>query len=222
MEEIDLRELYDYFKSKIMWIIITVILCVGIGNVYTILTRVPMYKSKTTIVLVSENKNESYNQNELQLNKNLVGTYSEIIKSRKILSQVVDNLGLDMTTDALSKNVSVEAVQDTEIIKVSVSSDDPEMAARIANEIATVFTTEIKKIYRLDNVSVIDKAVKSKKPYNVNYIKDNVIYIGIGLVLSCGIIFILFYFDTTIKTSEDIEKKLGLTVIGVVPKVEME
>lgn len=222
MEEIDLRELFDYFKSNFMWIIVTVILFIGIGNVYTILTRVPMYKGNTTIVLVSENKNESYNQNELQLNKNLVGTYSEIIKSRNVLSQVIDNLGLDTTVESLSKNVSVEAVQNTEIIKISVGADDPEVAARIANEIANVFATEIKKIYKLNNVSVVDKAVKSNNPYNINYVKDNIIYIGLGLVLSCGLIFVLFYFDTTIKTSEEIEKKLGLTVIGIVPKVETE
>ena len=74
----------------------------------------------------------------------------------------------------------------------------------------------------MNNVSVVDKAVASLKPYNVNYLKDNVIYIAIGLVLSCGIIFIKFYFDTTIKTSEEIENKLGLTVIGIVPKVEKE
>ncbi len=221
MEEIDLRELFDYFKSNFMWIIVTVILFIGIGNVYTILTRVPMYKGNTTIVLVSENKNESYNQNELQLNKNLVGTYSEIIKSRNVLSQVIDNLGLDMTVESLSKNVSVEAVQNTEIIKISVGADDPEVAARIANEIASVFTTEIKKIYKLNNVSVVDKAVDSIKPYNVNYVKDNIIYIAVGIALSCGLIFINFYFDTTIKTSEEIENKLGLTVIGIVPKVEV-
>ena len=222
MEEIDLRELFDYFKSKIMWIIITIILLIGIGNVYTILTRVPMYRSNTTIVLVSENKNETYNTNELQLNKNLVGTYSEIIKSRKVLDQVIENLGLDYTVEELSKNIKVESVQNTEIIRVSVGDSDSEVATGIANEIASVFTTEIQKIYKLNNVSVVDKATDSVKPYNVNYIKDNVIYIAIALVLSCGLIFILFYFDTTIKTSEEIENKLGLTVIGIVPLVDKE
>lgn len=74
----------------------------------------------------------------------------------------------------------------------------------------------------MNNVSVVDKAVESIKPYNVNWLKDNVIYIGLGLVLSCGVIFIMFYFDTTIKTSEEIENKLGLTVMGIVPKVGRE
>ena len=222
MEEIDLKELFDYFKSKLVWIIVTVILAIGIGNVYTILTRVPMYKSSTTIVLVSENTNESYNNTELQMNKNLVGTYSEIIKSRKVIEPVISNLGLSYSYEKLRGKVSVDSVTNTEIIRVAVSDDDPQTATRIANEIASVFTTEIQKIYKLNNVSIVDKAVDSVKPYNVHYIKDIVIYTAIGLVLSCGIIFIKFYFDTTIKTSEEIENKLGLTVLGIVPKVEKE
>ena len=84
MEEIDLMELFEYFKSKILWIIAAVILAIGVGNVVTVLTRVPMYNSNTTIVLVSENST-TYNTTEQQLNKNLVSTYAEIIKSRKVL-----------------------------------------------------------------------------------------------------------------------------------------
>ena len=222
MEEIDLRELFEYFKTKIMVIIITIELVIGIGNIYTILTRVPMYKSNTTIVLVSENKGDTYNYSEQTLNKNLVGTYSEIIKSRKVLEPVIQNLGLDYTYGQLKNNVNVESVQNTEIIKVSVGDADPALATKIANEIANVFSTEIQKIYKLNNVSIVDKAVDSMKPYNVNYIKDNLIYVAIGIVLSCGFIFIKFYFDTTIKTSEEIENKLGLTVLGIVPKVERD
>ena len=222
MEEIDLKELFDYFKSKIVWIIAIVILLIGIGNIYTILTRVPMYQSNTTIVLVSENQTESYNSTELQMNKNLVSTYSEIIKSRKVLEQVIKNLNLSYSVGELSKNITVSAVTNTEIIRITVGDKEAEVATKIANEIAKVFSDEIQKIYKLNNVSIVDKAVDAVKPFNVNYIKDNVIYIAIGLVLSCGIIFIKFYFDTTIKTSEEIENKLGLTVMGIVPKVEKE
>ncbi|MCI8460809.1 MAG: hypothetical protein HFE81_05380 [Bacilli bacterium] len=222
MEEINLRELFDYFKSKITWVIIAVILVIGIGNIATIIMRVPMYRSSTTIVLVSENNtgDSTYNSSELQLNKNLVGTYSEIIKSRKVLNEVISNLGLSYSTVDLSENISVAAVENTEIIRITVADADNKQAAKIANEIASVFMTEIQKFYKLNNVSVIDKAENSLNPYNVNYIKDNLIYLIIGLALSSGVIFIMFYFDTTIKTSEEIENKLGLTVLGVVPKVE--
>ncbi len=222
MEEIDLKELFDYFKSKIVWIIAIVVLLIGIGNIYTILTRVPMYQSNTTIVLVSENQTESYNSTELQMNKNLVSTYSEIIKSRKVLEQVIKNLNLSYSVGELSKDITVSAVTNTEIIKIAVGNPDASLSTKIANEIATVFSEEIQKIYKLNNVSIVDKAVDAVRPYNVNYIKDNIIYIAIGLVLSSGLIFINFYFDTTIKTSEEIENKLGLTVMGIVPKVEKE
>ena len=222
MEEIDLKELIDYFKSKIVWIIAIIVLVIGIGNSYTILTRVPMYQSNTTIVLVSENQNETYNSTELQMNKNLVSTYSEIIKSRKVLEQVAKNLNLNYSVGTLSKNITVSAVANTEIIRITVSDSDAAVATKIANEIAHVFSDEIQKIYKLNNVSIVDLAVDASKPYNINYIKDNIIYIAIGLVLSCGLIFIKFYFDTTIKTSEEIENKLGLTVMGIVPKVEKE
>lgn len=221
MEEINLKELFDYFKSKLKWIMVTVIILIVIGNIYTIITRVPMYKSDTTIVLVSENDKE-YNTSELQLNKNLVGTYSEIIKSRKVLEPVIENLRLKYTYAELKSNVTVTSVANTEIIRVTVSDKKAESATKIANEIADVFTAEVQKIYKLNNVSVVDKAVMNTKPYNVNFVKDNLIYIALGLIISSGMIFIKFYFDTTIKTSEEIENKLGLTILGVVPKVERE
>ena len=219
MEEIDLKEMFDYFRGKVIWILVACIFAVIIGNTYTLLRRVPMYRSNTTIVLVSENKNEGYNTSELQLNKNLVSTYSEIIKSRKVLEPVLNNLNLDYSYGALKSNVSVSSVTNTEIIKIAVADKDPATATKIADEIAKVFTEEIQKIYKINNVSIVDTAVADTKPYNVSFIKDNAIYIAIALVLSCGIIFICFYFDTTIKTSEDIENKLGLTVVGIVPRV---
>ena len=221
MEEIDLMELFEYFKSKILWIIAVVILAIGVGNVVTVLTRVPMYNSNTTIVLVSENST-TYNTTEQQLNKNLVSTYAEIIKSRKVLNKVIDNLGLNCSYAKLKSNITVEAVTNTEIIRVIVSDSNPQVAAEISNEIAEVFMSEVQKIYKLNNVSVIDEAEVNKTPYNINYLKDNLIYVLVALVVSCGVIFIIYYFDTSIKTSEEIENKLGLTVVGIVPKVEKE
>ena len=153
MEEINLEELFYYFRNKISWIIIAIILAIGIGNTFTILTRTPMYKSSTTIVLVNENKDSStYNTTEQQLNKNLVGTYSEIIKSRMILETVISNLKLDYTSSELASNILVEAVDNTEIIKVSVSDANEKEATSIANEIAKVFMEKIQKIYNLNNV----------------------------------------------------------------------
>ena len=221
MEEINLKEVYSYFKTKILWILLAIIVIVVIGNIYTILTRTPLYQSNTTIVLVGESKKE-YSQTDSVLNQNLISTYSEIIKSRKVLSQVIDNLDLKMSTEELSQNITTSSVEDTELIKITVSNKNAKTARKITDEVAEVFSDEIKDIYNLENVAIIDKAELAKSPYNVNYIKDNVIYIMIGIILSFGVVFIIYYFDTTIKSSEVVEEKLGLTVIGVVPKEERE
>ena len=221
MEEINLKEVYSYFKSKILWILIAIVVIIVIGNVYTIITREPMYRSNTTIVLVGESK-EGYSQSDSQLNQNLIGTYSEIIKSRKVLSQVIENLKLKMSVEKLSNNITTTSVEDTEIIQITVANANAKDAKKITDEVAKVFSEEIQDIYNLENVAIIDKAELSKNPYNINYVKDNVIYLIVGFVLSFGIVFIMYYFDTSIKSSEVVEEKLGLTVIGVVPKEDKE
>lgn len=225
MEEIDLKELFEFLKSKIVWILVAIIAAVVVGNVYTILTRVPMYKSNVSLVLVSEKSgdgNSVYNNSEQQLNKNLVGTYSEIVKSKVVLNKVISNLDLDISYAELKSNIEVSSVENTEIINIYVSNKNPKMATLIANEIASVFVGEINKFYKLNNVNILDKATNVNTPYNVNYVKDNVIYILIGAVVSLGILFVIFYFDTSIKTSEEIENKFGLNVIGTVPRARKE
>ncbi len=218
MEEINLKEIFDYFKSNLIRIIIAVFVVVIIGNYYSIIIRKPLYRSNTTIILVGGNNSGNYSSTDAQLNKNLVSTYSEIIKSRKVLTTVINNLGLDMSAESLSGQISVSSVTNTEIIKINVSNPNGQVAAKIANEIAKAFSDEVKTIYNLENVSIVDEAIANDVPYNVNFMKDNVIYLLIGLILSFGTVFVMYYFDTTIKSDDVIEQKLGLTVLGIVPK----
>ena len=223
MEEINLLELWNFFRAKLAFIVIAVLSILIVGNLFTILTRVPLYKSNTSVILVSENTtNLGTINSELQANNTLVSTYSQIVKSRKVINKVINNLNLDYTYKELNERINVSSVDDTAIIKIEVADPDNELAAKIANEVATVFMIEVQKFYHLDNVSVVDKAVPVDNAYNVNYIKDNIIYLAIGLVLSFSVIFIFFYFDTTIKTSDEIEEKYGLTVLGVIPEVTKE
>ena len=224
MEEINLVELWNYFRSKILLVVIAILAILIVGNIFTILTRVPLYNSTTSVILVSENNASNLGtlNSELQANNTLVSTYSQIVKSRKVVSKVINNLKLDYTYKELYERINVSSVDDTAIIKIEVADPDSELSAKIANEVARVFMIEVQKFYHLDNVSVVDKAVIVDKPYNVNFIKDNIIYLAIGVVVSFGIIFIFFYFDTTIKTSEEIEEKFGLTVLGVIPDESKE
>ena len=224
MEEINLKELFDYVKERILMIIIIVLAVLVVGCVYSVFVKTPMYKSATSIVLVSDDgqagTQASISQSDVQLNKSLVPTYKEIVTSRKILEKVISNLSIDYTYEQLVKMVTISNNTNTEIIKIEVKNSDKALAADIANEIRIVFGEEIKNIYQVQNVKTVDKATEASKPYNINITKDFLIYLVIGIVVACGTIFVIYYFDTTIKSAEEIEKKLGLPVVGIIPKVK--
>lgn len=222
MEEINLEELFKFFISKIKFIIAAIFACLVLGFIYISFILTPMYHSSTTLILVGNNDNQNSitTQNDINLNKNLVSTYSEIVKSRTVLQQVIDKLKLDEDTIELSKRISVSSVENTEIIKIQVSDENNKRAKEIATTTADVFMKEVKNIYNLTNVSVIDKASLEENPYNINMVKQLLIAGAIGFVLSSGIVFLIFYFDTTIKSSKDIEEKLGLPVIGNITLID--
>lgn len=220
MREIDLVQLFRYYLKKSPIIILTTILAILIGYLYVEYIQIPMYHGTTTIILVQKNdKEDSFDvtQSELTVNEKLVSTYSEIVKSRMVLEKVIDNLELKISTNKLTKKIDVSAVTDTYIIKISVSDKDKNKAAKISNEIANVFKNEVTNIYNLENVSIVDKAIVEKKPYNVNKAKYLVIFALAGIVLSSGVIFVIYYFDNTIKNKKEIEEKLQLAVLGEIP-----
>lgn len=219
MEEIDLTELFDYFLKRALYIFITVIACLVIGLTYTIFLKEPKYKSDVNVIIVNKDKQTTSLQSDLAANQKLAATYRELVGSRRILNQVIDNLDLNYSIGQLQQMISVENVNDTEIIKITVSSSEPKEAKIIANETAKIFQDEVKDIYNLENVSIVDKAILAKEPYNINIIKESVIYIALGMVLSCGVIFVIYYFDNTIKSIDQVEKRLGVPVIGTVPSV---
>ena len=223
MEEINLRELFDYFKSKILIISIILLGIVIIGSTYSLFIKKPMYDSSTKIILVNKDGttgNIGYTINDVNFNQSLVTTYSSIVKGKSVIKEVIENLDLEYTVKDLTERVSVSPEADTEIIKITVKDEDPYLATDIANEIVEVFRKEITNIFELQNVSQIEVAEVEEEPYNINIIKDLIIYILIGAVISCGSIFVVYYFDTTVKSADEIESKFDLPVFGAVPKVK--
>lgn len=219
MEEIDLIELFYYYLKRIPYLLLSFCIGLFIGAVYVNFIQVPMYKSSTTIALVQQDEgtNASINQSELTLNQNLVSTYGEIIKSRRVLEEVIKELKINYTYNDLYNNVNVSSVDNTSIIKVTVDDKDGRVAADIANNIAEVFSKDVTDIYNLKNVSVIDKAVISERPYNVKKFMHTFIIAFAGLMGACVVIFIIYYFDDGIKTKKEIEDKLNIAVLAEIP-----
>ena len=220
MEEINLKDLFNFFVKKIPLMMLITIFIFAVGIVYTMVLKTPLYKGDTTLILVKKedaDSSSSLTQNDIVLNQKLVATYSEIIKSRRVLNQVISQLKLNESTKELSKKVTVSNKSDTEIIQISVSDEDPKRAAQIADTIADVFKQEVMEIYSLENVTIIDEAEVQSTPYNIQLGKSFLLFFAAGLVVAGGVVFAIYYFDTSIKSSEEVENRLGIPVIGNIP-----
>ncbi len=219
MEELDIRDLLSYFFSKSVQFLAIVAFVVTLGCLYSVFLQQPKYTSKTSIILTgfSNNETSTITQSDLTVNSKLVSTYQEIVKSRRVLNQVIENLKLEYDVSSLAKMISVDSVKDTEIIEISVTDLDARKAYLIANEVAEVFGTEAKELYNLSNVSILDSAEIEDFPSNYNITKQVIIYIGVGVIIAFFLLFVFYYFDTTIKSVSDVERRLGLTILGSVP-----
>lgn len=217
MEEIDISEVLLYFKSKVALIIGIALLIVILGNLYAMFLRVPVYKSSSTIVIASNDTNSANMQADITVNQKLVGTYKEIVKSRSVVEQVIKDLDLKYSYEELSSNILVEAVQNTEVLKISVLDKNAEQAKKITSMLSEVFKEEVMEIYNLKNIKVLDSASTPTGADNVNFVKDEIIYFGLGMIASFMLVFIMFYFDKNIRSVEQVESRLGLPILGTIP-----
>ncbi len=229
MEEFELKELIRMFWNKKIHIILITLIFIVIGTIYTIGFVTPMYTSSTTLVLAASDKTTETNKQagtitttDVTLNSKLVATYSELVKSKNVLRQVISNLGIKVNEEDLRNNITVSSVKETELIEITVSNENASYAAKIANEIAKVFTAKVGEIYNINNVHVVDEAEVSTEPSNVNHTKDIVIFAFIGIVISVMYVLIANMLDTTVKTQEDIEKAIKIPVLANIPIYNMD
>ena len=225
MEELDLKELFEIFWSKKVQIILIILIFAVIGIIYTMGFVTPVYTSSTTLVLATSNGENQSTTNttnsitttDITLNSKLVSTYSVLVRSKDVLGQVISNLGIDISWESLKNNVTVSAVEDTEVIEISVTNGNPQYATDIANEIAKVFSDKVAEIYNINNVHIVDEAETPTGPSNINHTKDVIIFAFIGVVVAVIYVLIANMLDTTIKTADDIERQFKLPVLASIP-----
>lgn len=219
MEELDIKEIFKMFwEDKLIILIVTVAFMI-VAATYSLLIQVPEYQSYTRLVLTkTENTGDtssSVTQTDVTMNQKLVSTYSEIIKSDSILTQVIENLEIEnLTVSKLREDVEVATVEDTEVIKITVSNENADDAAKIANEIGSVFAQKIREMYNLDNVYILDEAKADSSPYNIQPVKYIAIAMLAGIIISCIFVVTKNLLNTKIKSAEEIEKTLKLPVIA--------
>ena len=223
-EYMDIKRLINIILSKKIFIILILMLSIVLGYFYSYYYKKPQYNSSVTILLTGDTTQgeKEVTQTDLNLNSGLISTYSNIAKSSNVVKQVIDNLQLNLSVQELQKNITVTKIDNTQFIKITVKNDSAQMAMEIANETSKVFSKQIKEIYNIENINIVDVAELENEPCNINHSKDIIIFAILGVVLSGIYVSIVYIFDDTIKTEKDIQSNLKLENIGSLPNISKE
>ena len=129
-----------------------------------------------------------------------------------------------MTAAQLKEKITVGSEKDSQVVNLSVQDPNADVAAQIANKTAEVFKKEIANIMNVDNVSILAKAdiAENPAPIKPRPLLNVAIAIVVGLMAGVGLAFLLEYFNNTIKNEQDIEKILGLPILGVIATIDDE
>ncbi|AEM78291.1 MULTISPECIES: YveK family protein [Thermoanaerobacter] len=223
-EEIDLREIFLIMRKRAKVIVIITLLAMIVSGIFSYFIATPVYKASTSLIVSRTQSsvltNSQIQVQDIQTSRMLAATYSEIVKSRRVLQPVIERLRLPLTVDQLKNSVDVAAKDNTEIIEISVENSDPSKAAEMANAIADSFMENIVKIMKIDNVQVIDKAIPPTSKISPKTSLNIAVAAILGLMVSIFVVFLLEYMDRTIKSPEDIKKYLDLPVLGVIPEIK--
>ena len=221
--EIDLKGIFHMLQKR--WVLITgvTLSALIISTIVSFFILTPIYEASTTLIVnYKQNQESVMTYNDLQTSQKLVATYTEIVKSERILDVVINKLNLELSPKDLINKISVSQVGQTEILKLTVKDADPELATLIANTIAQVFQEDIGQMMEVDNVSTIDIAKIPDNPTSPNKVMNIAISGVLGLMISVGLVFVLEFLDRTYKTPTDVERHLGLPLIGAIPDMLLE
>ena len=208
MEEINIKDFFSYLKRYIFAFIVVAIVTVGAAFVYDTMVKKPVYQAQTTIVIAKSDvagleNTTTATLNDINASQKLATTYSEIAKSELVLNRVIENLGLHVGVKDLSRDLTIKPVDDTSILSITTKDLSARLAATIANEIAKVFSEEVAKIYKIENVTQLSVAVEPEAPANNTTMRDMVLAAALGVLAVGGFAFIRFYLDDTVKHNDD-------------------
>ena len=220
--EIDLLEIMGLLLSRWLLIMLVGITTALIGFAISFFVIAPTYESTTKIYILNKNESQNVTYSDMQLGTQLTKDYSELINSRYVLEEVIQKLRLNLDYQGLKEKVSVSSPTDTRIVAITVTDKDPVEAMNIANAIRESASNHIGNVMDIDAVNVVESANMPTKKAGPSYLKWTVIAGMLGILLVCAMVLIKYLLDDTIKTSEDVERYLGLSTLAIIPIIESE
>lgn len=220
--EIDLLEVFNVLLSRI-WIIMGAGLLLAItGFAISKFVLTPTYKSTTKIYILNKSESQTVTYSDVQMGTQLTKDYAELINSRYVLEEVIRMMSLDMDYGEMLHMVSVDTPADTRIVSITVEDTDPAQAMNMANCVREAASNHIQNVMDIEAVNVVETANMPTEKASPNVMMWTLIGGVIGVFLLCAVILIQYLMDDTVKSSEDVEKYLGLSTLALIPVVTEE
>ena len=223
--EISLQDIYSLFVRKIKWIAAIAALCVVTATVLTLFFIAPKYTSSVTMLVTSygDRANSSVQYAEIEASRSLVKSYAKLITSSRILSKVQPELGTEFSVEQLRSMMSVQTVNDTQIIVVHVETPSALLSAEVGNALAEVVPAEVAKMEIGGKIDVIDYAYVPLSQSSPNLILNIIIAAFVGAVGSYICFFVAERLDTVVREEEDLSENFGdIPILGTVPPLGIE
>lgn len=221
--EIDLWALFAAIRDKIVIIILAAMAGAILTYLGTALFITPTYDSTTKIYVLSkqDNNNPSITYSDLQTSTQLTKDYMELVKTRPVLEEVIYNLGLEDTTyKDLADQIQVSNATDGRIISITATDKSPKQAKAIADEVRNCVAAQIMEVMDVEAVNVVEEGNLPGAKARPSNMKNAMIGGLLGLFLAAGIVVVLAIMDDRVKTAEDVEHFLGMSVLGTIPLEE--
>lgn len=219
--EIDVLQLVSAVLSHWKMIIVITLLFAGIFFSYCKFLAIPQYESSSKLYVLTKSTSIT-SLADLQMGSNLTNDYVEVVLGRPVLDQVIDNLGLEYDAKDMEKKVDLENPTNSRILVITVTDPSAVEAKRIADEIAAVSAEFISQKMDQDPPTVIQNGYSDGEPVSPRTMRNTVLGAMLGFILIIMIICISTIMNDTIMTPEDMEKKVGLNVLGSIPLEDSE
>lgn len=226
-KEISIEQMFRIVFTK-GWIVgIVSVLCAAITFSITYFCITPKYESTAKFyvnnsLLSVGNASTSLSSGDLTAARSLVDSYIVILQTRETLNDVSDYAGVNLKSSELGKMITAEAVDNTEIFAVTVTSEDPQEAEAIANAITYILPKRITSLVEGTSAKVVEAAVVPSRPSSPSYAKNTILGFLVGGILSVGAIVLWMVFDTTIRVEEDITQCCKYPLLATVPDMNIK
>ncbi|MCE4988172.1 capsule biosynthesis protein CapA [Staphylococcus haemolyticus] len=216
---LDLSKFMNVIKKNWKLIVLLPIILMLISLLVTVFLMKPKYEANTQVLVNQKEKNSELMAQEVQSNIQLVNTYSEILKSPRIIEDVAKK-NSKYSAEDIKGMLTVTTQAESQILNVNVKNGSKKDAEKVANDIANVFSDKMPEIMNVDNVSVLSKANGTATKVSPNLLLNLAIGLILGIIIAMMIVVLKELFDRRIRTEEDVKRELDIPVLGSIQKLK--